>query len=116
MKNSKIAVLGLAMKDYSNDDRISPPVDICNLLLERGAELRAFDPVVPTSYNFKVSTQEEALKDADAVMILAKQEGIDLEDMREIAKLTSSDSVIIDAKNVVDKCEAEKFGLRYWRI
>lgn len=116
IKDSKIAVLGLAMKDYSNDDRISPPVDICNLLLERGAELRAFDPVVPTNYDFKVSTQEEALKGADAVMILAKQEEIVLDDLREIAKTVASNCVIIDAKNVVDKYESIKYGLRYWRI
>lgn len=116
IKGSKVAVLGLAMKDYSNDDRISPPVDICQMLIERGAELRAFDPVVPTNYDFKVSTQQDALKDADAVMILAKQEEILLDDMEKIAELTSDGCIVIDTKNIVDKYDVEKVGLKYWRI
>ena len=71
LNQSKIAVLGLAMKDFSNDDRISPPVDICNILMARGANVQAYDPVVPTKYQFKVDTLEEALCGASAVMILS---------------------------------------------
>ena len=116
LKGSKIAIMGLAMKDYSNDDRISPPVDICKLLLGRGAVLRAFDPVVPTHYDFKVNSQEEALLKADAVLILAKQQSIVLKDFEQLAKLMNEKPICIDTRAFVDKVEVGKHGFVYWRL
>ena len=116
LKGSNIAAMGLAMKDYSNDDRISPPVDICKLLLERGAEVRAFDPVVPTHYVFKVNSIEEGLEKADALIILAKQQDIVFKDYEELAKLMNDKPVCLDTKAVIDKMEVEKQGFVYWRL
>ncbi len=116
LKGSKIAVLGIAMKDYSNDDRISPPVDICNLLIERGAEVAAFDPVVPTKYDFKVDTQDEALKDSEVVLVLTKQYNIELDDFEHMSKLLKDKAICIDTKAVVNGAEAKKYGIKVWRI
>jgi UDP-N-acetyl-D-mannosaminuronic acid dehydrogenase len=116
LKGSKIAVLGLAMKDYSNDDRISPPVEICRILVDRGAEVRAYDPVVPTEYSFKVKTQGEALANADAVIILTKQKEIIYDSCEHMMKAMAEKAVCIDCKAVINKNEAEKCGLVYWRI
>lgn len=114
--DSQIAVFGLAMKDYSNDDRISPPVDICKLLIEKGAIVKAFDPVVPTNYDFKVNKQDEAIKNADAILTLSKQQGIDFDNVKNMVALMKDKPVCVDVKAVIDKCEAEKFGMLYWRI
>lgn len=116
IKASKIAVLGLAMKDYSNDDRISPPIDICKKLIQRGAEVKAFDTAVVTNYNFKVNSQEEALKDADVVVVLARQENIIVDDLKYMAKLMNKKPIFVDTKAVVNKIEAIKYGFIYWRI
>lgn len=116
IKVSKIAVLGLAMKDYSNDDRISPPIDICKKLIQKGAEVKAFDTAVVTNYNFKVNSQEEALKDADVVVVLARQENIILDDLKYMAKLMNKNPIFVDTKAVVNKMEAIKYGFIYWRI
>lgn len=116
IKVCKIGIMGLAMKDYSNDDRISPPVEICKLLIEKGAEIRAFDPVVPTKYDFKVNSQEEALRNSDAVLILAKQQDIVFNDYEYMAKLMNEKPVCIDAKAVINKIEAVKYGFVYWRL
>ncbi len=116
IKDCKIAILGLAMKDYSNDDRISPPIDICKLLIERGAKVRAFDPVVPTNYDFKVNSQEESLKCADAVLILTKQNDMDFDDYEHMAKLMNEGPVCVDCKSVINKREAEKYGFMCWKI
>ena len=116
LKDSKIAVLGLAMKDYSNDDRISPPVDICNIFLERGAKVSAFDPTVPTEYDFKVKTEDKALKNADALVILTKQKGIIFDDFEHIKKIINDNPVVIDTKNVINEIEARKHGIKWWRI
>jgi len=116
IKTSKIAVFGLAMKDYSNDDRISPAVDICKLLIQRGANVKAFDPMVLTEYEFKTKTQDEALHDADAILILTKQHEIYLNDVDYIVKKMNKYGVCIDVKASIDRDEALKYGLVYWRI
>lgn len=116
ISNVKIAVLGLAMKDYSNDDRISPPVDICKLLIEKGAEVKAFDPVVVKTYDFKVDTQNEALKEAEAVLVLTKQHEIEVNDFEHMSKLLKSKAICIDTKAIVNQVEAKKYGISVWRI
>ncbi|MCW7997990.1 nucleotide sugar dehydrogenase [Clostridium sp. cpc1] len=116
IRGCKISVLGLAMKDYSNDDRISPPIDICRILINKGADVAAFDPVVPTHYDFKVGTQDESLKDADAVMVLTKQHEIDFTDCEHIAKIMKERPICIDTKNVIDKIQAKKYGIELWKI
>ncbi len=114
--NSKIAVLGLAMKDYSNDDRTSPAVEICNLLINKGAHVASFDPLVSTEYSHKVNTQHEVLKNADAVLILARQKDIKLNDFQQIIRLIDENAVFIDTKAVIDIEQAKKNGLKVWRI
>ncbi|MDF2882790.1 MAG: putative capsular polysaccharide biosynthesis protein Cap5O [Clostridiaceae bacterium] len=116
LKNSKIAVLGLAMKDYCNDDRTSPSVEICSILVKKGARVASFDPVVPTEYAFKVNTEDEALENADAVLILAKQNGIELNDFQHINRLIKNKAVFIDTKSVINQEEAKKYGVRVWKI
>ncbi|SHK16772.1 UDP-N-acetyl-D-mannosaminuronic acid dehydrogenase [Clostridium cavendishii DSM 21758] len=115
LSDVNVAVFGLAMKDFSNDDRISPSVDICKLLLERGAKLKAFDPIVPTKYDFKVNTEEELLKNADLIFILTKQNSMNF-NCDELKKYTNKEAIIIDTKAVIQKDEAEKSGFTYWRI
>ena len=112
----KIAIYGLAMKDYSNDDRISPPIDICKLLIEKGAKVKAFDPIVPTKYAFKVDTQEEALKDADVLMVLTKQNEMQFNNIDEIVNRMNSNPIIMDTKAAIDKEKIKKHNITYWRI
>jgi UDP-N-acetyl-D-mannosaminuronate dehydrogenase len=108
---SKVAVLGLAMKDYSNDDRNSPPIDICNLLLKRGADVIAYDPAVMTEHAFMSHTQEEALQGADVVLILAKQHGIHFDNILSMVQLMNKQPICIDTKAAISKASAEQHGL-----
>ena len=45
MKGKKVAVLGLAFKPNTDDMRDAPSIPLVNALVERGAEVSAFDPV-----------------------------------------------------------------------
>lgn len=116
LKGSKIAILGLAMKDYSNDDRISPPIEICESLIERGGKVSAFDPIVPTKYHFKEKSQDEAVKESDVVLILAKQNGIEFHNYGHMKKIMKDNPIIIDTKNVTNEAEVRKYGFNYWKI
>ncbi|MFL0267489.1 nucleotide sugar dehydrogenase [Candidatus Clostridium radicumherbarum] len=116
LESSKIAVLGLAMKDYSNDDRLSPPIEICKRLINLGAEVRAYDPVITTEYDFKVKSQEEALGNADALIILTKQKEIKYYTFEHLTKVMAKKAVYVDCKGVLNMKEAKKHGINYWRI
>lgn len=100
LDNSRIGVLGIAMKDYSNDDRISPPIEIINILRDRGAEVYAYDPAVPNEYDFKVDTINKALKDADGVMILAKQKEFDKINSKYLLENLNKGTVIFDTRSL----------------
>lgn len=116
LSQSKIAVLGLAMKDYSNDDRISPPVEVCEILARHNVLVKAYDPVVHTRYSFKVDTLEEALGGADAVLILARQQSYDTLDCGWMVRLMGPDPVCLDTRALFSRDSAEQHQMLYWRI
>ncbi|MCX7885274.1 MAG: nucleotide sugar dehydrogenase [Caloramator sp.] len=107
LKSSNIGVLGIAMKDYSNDDRISPPIEIVNILQNRGAKVFAYDPVVPTVYDFKVKKLDDAVKNMDAVMILAKQKEFDEIGLDYLLNNLKNGAVIFDTKSLFVKYKNE---------
>jgi UDP-N-acetyl-D-mannosaminuronate dehydrogenase len=100
---ARVAVLGIAMKDYSSDDRCSPAHRIINLLERAGVEVRAFDPAVPAKYHFSVDSMEEALDGAHGALLLARQEGIGLSGLEGLAGMLNGGGTpfIIDAKNIL---------------
>jgi len=44
VKDKTIGVLGLAFKQNTDDVRMSPAIELCQLLLREGAKLRVHDP------------------------------------------------------------------------
>lgn len=116
LKETNIGVLGLAMKDYSNDDRISPAHDVCRLLAEKGAQVKAFDPAVHSEYPYSVASLEKAIKDVEAIIILAKQEEFNNLKLKDIKEIAGKTPIIIDTKHLFNKPEAEKLGFNYFAI
>lgn len=115
LKGSRIAILGLAMKDYSSDDRLSPSLKVVDLLIQGGAEVRAYDPLVPTEYPYKVPTLEECLTGAHSVVILARQKGAEFDDVcRHLERLAYP--IIIDTKGAVDPRLAAERQLMLGRL
>ncbi|MDO6355574.1 nucleotide sugar dehydrogenase [Caloramator sp. CAR-1] len=102
IEGAKIGVLGIAMKDYSNDDRISPPIEIIKILRKKGAKVLAYDPAVVTEYPFKVNSLEEAIKDADGIMVLAKQKEFEDIKIDDIIGSLQRGAVIFDTKNLFE--------------
>lgn len=98
---SKVVVLGLAMKDFSNDDRISPAHQVVAELERLGMEVAAYDPAVPGSYPYKRNTLKECLSGAQALVYLAAQEEFLELDWDEVVKLMDRDPVLFDTRNRV---------------
>uniref|UniRef100_A0A7C2EJ77 Nucleotide sugar dehydrogenase n=1 Tax=Ammonifex degensii TaxID=42838 RepID=A0A7C2EJ77_9THEO len=98
---ARVAVLGLAMKDFSSDSRQSPALKVVEHLEEAGVKVRAFDPVVPRIYPFQVESLEKAMDGAHGAVILARQKGMTLEDPAVFARfLDPAAPFVVDAKNV----------------
>lgn len=78
LQNKRIALLGLAFKDNTDDVRESRAIPVVQELQRRGAIIAAYDPVAIPSMQKIVSdieycsTAAEALKDADAALILTE--------------------------------------------
>ena len=97
--NSHIAVLGLGMKDGSNDTRNSPAVDCAELLISYGANLKAFDPTVTDFLPYQVASLEECLQEADAVLVGTWQPDFAMIDWEKKLPLCKSDVVFVDLKD-----------------
>jgi UDP-N-acetyl-D-mannosaminuronic acid dehydrogenase len=107
LQGSKIAVLGLAMKDFSNDDRISPPHHIVKTLIEKGAVVKAYDPAVPSKYDYKVDSLAEAVQDGDGLIYLTVQEDFLQINWEEIVQLMKPNPVLLDGKNRIPRSVEE---------
>jgi UDP-N-acetyl-D-glucosamine dehydrogenase len=79
VRGSKIVLLGVAYKGGIGDIRESPALRIIEELLRRGADLVYHDPHVPglTKFNLFNTPKEEALENADAVVLVTAHPGID---------------------------------------
>jgi UDP-N-acetyl-D-mannosaminuronate dehydrogenase len=108
---AKVAVLGIAMKDFSNDDRTSPAIKVINILQQSGVKIGAFDPAVPRDYPFKVDSLDEALRGAHGIVVLAKQRNIDYQNIEYFRELMSEERpFIVDTRNVYDCRKVEDAG------
>lgn len=111
---SKVAVFGLAMKDYSNDDRISPPVYISEMLNTKANEIAAYDPAVPTNYSFKEEDPYVAVEDADVLVVLCEQEEMNYLDYQRIREALKDDAFVLDTKYFFKKVSIEDIEIYYF--
>jgi UDP-N-acetyl-D-glucosamine dehydrogenase len=79
VKGSRIAILGVSYKGGVGDIRESPALRIMEELAVRGAELAYHDPYVPAlpELGLQSSSLEDAVADADAIVLVTAHPGID---------------------------------------
>jgi UDPglucose 6-dehydrogenase len=101
--------------------RDAPSIPLVNALVERGAEVAAFDPVAREQAEklFKdirfASNAYEAAADADALVIVTEWDEFRALDLQKIAG-TLRGKVLVDLRNVYDRGEAEQAGLSYYGV
>ena len=110
-KDAKIAVFGFAMKDFSNDDRCSPPVAAIRALQASGCTVCAYDPAVPVDYDFKCDSIEKTLEGAHALAILTQQRGMNYKNYTLFSTLMTG-RVIFDARSILDRAEVTAAGFK----
>ena len=124
LDGQRICVWGLTFKGDTEDTRESPALDVAGLLLNEGAELRVYDPVVrkgPLPHipdrikDLLVGDALEAARDADALAILTDWtdfQAVSLKALRAVMK----GNVIFDGRNVLDRRETESAGFVYMGV
>jgi UDP-N-acetyl-D-mannosaminuronic acid dehydrogenase len=115
LKGKRIAALGLAYKPDVDDLRESPAVEVVHLLQIEGAIVKAWEPFKPDAglkgINMTPSL-EDAIKDADAILLLVKHKEFSRIKPSEITSKTKA-FVIIDCVNAWNSDEwlTDKFKL-----
>ena len=116
MAGRKMAVLGIAFKPNTDDTRYSPAIALIEQLSNLGAEIHAYDPKahLPVSIEnvTEYKTMEEALTDADVVIIATDWDEFKLADLKRMKKLMKG-SLVMDARNCLDPAAVAKAGLQY---
>ncbi len=104
IKGSKIAMLGWAFINDSDDARNPPSEPYRDMALEAGADLMVHDPHVLDYPDVDISKDlNEVIKDADAVVIFTGHKEYFSLKPENIKKLTGRmNTVIIDGRNVID--------------
>ncbi len=119
LKGKKIAIWGLAFKPETDDIREAPALYIIDELLKDGAKISAFDPEamnnVKKIYGDKIIFNDnpyEALRDADALLIVTEWSLFRTPDFDKISSLMKA-KVIFDGRNLYDLQKMIDCGFYY---
>ena len=119
LSGKTVAVLGLSFKPNTDDVRESPALRFVDRLLAGGARVKGYDPAaienVRRIYGEGISYCEDsydAVRGADALVIMAEWNEFRLLDLDMVKKLLRS-PVVFDCRNIYQPETMEKMGFRY---
>jgi UDPglucose 6-dehydrogenase len=124
LKGKKLAVLGLAFKNGTDDLRESPAVAIIKSLLKEGCSVTAYDPAAmdraaeefgPNSPVKFAAGAYEALEGADACLVLTEWEDFAALDLGRVKKLLRY-PIVVDGRNMFQPALMEAAGLNYYSV
>jgi UDPglucose 6-dehydrogenase len=118
LRDKSIAVLGLSFKPETDDMREAPSIDIIRGLIEKGATVRAYDPVaIPEAKKIlpDISYAEDeygAVTEADALVFITEWNQFRALDMERIRSLMRSPK-IADLRNIYEPEAMREMGFDY---
>jgi UDPglucose 6-dehydrogenase len=119
IKGKKFAMWGLAFKPETDDIREAPALYIIDELLAAGAQISAFDPEAANNVKALVGDkityakdQYDALKDADALLIVTEWSLFRTPDFTQVEELLKN-KVIFDGRNLYDLQKMIDCGFYY---
>lgn len=125
LAGKRFAVWGLSFKPDTDDMREAPAITLIRALLSAGAEVSTYDPkameeaklhwLSDVSGVFYADSKYEAVKGADALVLVTEWKEFRQPDFDEIIKLLKQ-PVIFDGRNQYDKKRMKKLGIEYHQI
>ncbi len=120
LKGRTIGLLGLAFKPHTDDLRDAPAFDIARRLLDRGAKVRAHDPVAlgrarrewaESAIQF-CDSAEAVAEGADALILVTEWPQYQEICWNDVAA-SMRFSLVVDGRNCLDRRKLEEAGFRY---
>jgi UDPglucose 6-dehydrogenase len=118
LKGKTVAVLGLAFKPETNDMREAPSVDIIRGLMERGAGVRAYDPVAMEEAKkvlpeiVYAEDEYETVEGADVLVFMTEWNQFRALDMQRVRQLMRAPK-IADLRNIYEPDSMRELGFDY---
>jgi len=119
------AVWGLAFKPNTDDMREAPSITIINRLIEKGAKIKAFDPIAMNNAKNNyfenngnveyADNKYDALSDADALVLVTEWKEFRSPDFDEIGERLKN-KIIFDGRNQYNSENLKEMGFEYYRI
>lgn len=124
LSGKTFGIWGLSFKPETDDMREAPSIYIIRELVKRGAKIQAYDPkAVHEAKTFYlkdidiqyVESKYDALKNADAMLLLTEWKEFRSPDFEEIGKLLK-EKVIFDGRNQYNSFNLNEKGFEYVQI
>ena len=120
-KNKTIAILGLSFKPNTDDTREAPSLKVIPVISAGGARTQAYDPQAIQSaqrfledkINLYASDPYQAVRNAEALIILVEWDEFRSLDLNRIKKLMSANPVFIDTRNLYNPETVTEKGFKY---
>ncbi len=115
VENVDIAVLGLAFKPETDDMRESPAIPIVNSLREKGARIKAYDPVA-TPEARKIFGDDrieycddlaETIADAQVIVLLTRWD--EFKGLPELLEQGAPSAVLVDGRRMINKDSVARY-------
>jgi UDPglucose 6-dehydrogenase len=118
LRGKTIGVLGLSFKPETDDMRESPAIDIIHTMIQRGATVKAFDPVAMDEAKHFITGLEyatdeyDAIDGADALVIITEWNQFRALDMERVKQLLKAPKVA-DLRNIYEPSDMRELGFDY---
>ena len=116
IRNPIIGVLGAAFKGGTDDCRESPAMQIIEILLEKGANIRLYDPEaldnakkILSDKVYYATDMYDAINGADVMAVLTEWENFKTIDLKKVKTLLKNPK-IVDLRNLIKRNEAINLG------
>ncbi len=123
VKGAKVLLLGLTFKENVGDIRNTKVVDIISELNDYQVETCIFDPYasaeeVKQEYGLDILDSLENAPKVDAVILAVSHEKFKDLDLKKLGTFCKSGQapILVDIKGGFEAKDAEKLGIRYWRL
>src|SRR5579871_1276958 len=120
LKGRTIGLYGLAFKPHTDDLREAPALDIARKLVERGARVKAHDPVAMERFKREhpdlqitlCPNPEDVARDADAVVLVTEWPQYREMDWEPLAR-TMRTAIVLDGRLALDRARLSRAGFKY---
>ena len=109
LDGARVAAWGLTFKARTDDLRESPALEIIRRLIERGAEVVAYDPAVETAPDGVTLASDlyAACEGANVLVVLTEWDDFRWPDFDKVAELMA-DRRVVDSRNILDRAALQR--------